>query len=360
MALVSLKMSGFRNIETANLEFSPGLNVLSGTNAAGKTSVLEAIYFLGRAHSFRTRRAERLIREGEAGFELVARLKGPGGTPIPFGFSKQGRQLTIRVNGQDVKRMSELASWLPVQLIAGDIHQLLEAGPHYRRQFLDWGVFHVEPGYAATWRRYQRLLKQRNAALRSRRPLAQIHVWTEALRAAAAELSTFRTDYVKRLLPYLIAEMEVFLPDAGEVSLDYHPGVPAGKTFADCLAHHVEQDIESGFTRYGPHRGDLHFRAGRQDLVPRLSRGQQKLLVIALRLAQAALDRDTHGRPSLFLIDDLGAELDAGNQQKVVERLAAIQAQVFVTLVEGTAAPRWPDVPRKLFHVKHGHVVEVV
>ncbi len=360
MPLESLKISRFRNIEPADLVFSPRLNVISGANAAGKTSLLEAIYFLGRARSFRTSHIDRLVRTGESGFELFGRVTRKGQAGVPVGMARQGSSLRIRIKGEDVRRLSDLAAWFPFQVIAGDMHKLLEDGPRHRRRFLDWGLFHVEPGYAETWRRYQRALKQRNAALRARRPLAQISPWNQDLLEAGERLNRLRQAYLDRLQLHLAAEMDEFLPGHAPITLVYRPGTPAGKAFGECLEELAGRDLESGFTRHGPHRGDFRLKSDDRDLVPQLSRGQQKLAVIALKLAQAALAASTRGQHSLFLIDDLGAELDTENQQKVLVRLARSEAQVFLTLIDSTAMAQWPDVARRMFHVEHGEVREVV
>ncbi len=360
MPLETLKISRFRNIEAAELNFSPRLNVISGANAAGKTSLLEAIYFLGRARSFRTSHLDRLVQSGAAGFELFGRVTREGRSSLPVGMARQGRSLRIRMGGEDVRRLSQLAGRFPFQVVAGDLHKLLEEGPRHRRRFMDWGLFHVEPGYAEQWRRYQRALKQRNAALRSRRPLAQIQAWDPELVEAGEQLDQLRRDYLQGLQAHLARELATLLPEHAAARLVYRPGLPAGRDLASCLHELAGRDLETGFTRHGPHRGDFQLRSGDADLLPQLSRGQQKLAVVALRLAQAALGAELRGYRSLFLVDDLGAELDAENQHKVLDRLAASGAQVFLTLIDPSALADRSDTERCMFHVEHGEVREVV
>jgi DNA replication and repair protein RecF len=360
MAVDSLSIKAFRNIENAELEFSPKLNIISGSNASGKTSFLEALYFQGRAHSFRTKKPVQLIHRDADAFELFARISQTNytGIPVGVGFGKQGLQ--VRVRGETVKRLSELANLFPLQLLAGNIHQLLEDGPRFRRRFLDWSLFHVEPAYAQEWRRYNRALKQRNAALRNKAAVDQVIVWNDDLIKSGKTINLYRTKLISnitnsfnKLFCYLVDE-----PHA--INVKYQPGYPTGKSLETCLDEQLQKDRDQGFTQYGIHRADFSFQEDDKDIMPQLSRGQQKLLIIALQLSQPAknLENQTGG---LYLLDDLGAELDIQHQQRVMVCLSQVNIQAFITAIQPESIlDACEDVTRRMFHVEHGNFTEVV
>ena len=177
MGLQSLDICDFRNIATASLSFSPGLNLISGENAAGKTSLLEAIYCLGRVRSFRTHVSAQPIRDGQSAFRLVGRVLSSAGRQFPIGIERQRSELEVHLDGQPVRRLSDLAGSFPVQIMSGDTPTILNGGPRYRRQTLDWALFHVEQAYREAWQRYTRALRQRNAALRAHMPVKQVTTW---------------------------------------------------------------------------------------------------------------------------------------------------------------------------------------
>ena len=153
MGLQSLEIHDFRNIADAALAFSPGLNLVSGDNAAGKTSLLEAIYCLGRVRSFRTSIAAQPIRDGQAAFRLVGRVLSQEGRQIAIGIERQKAGLRVHCDRQPIRRLSDLAGSFPVQVLSGDTPTILNGGPRYRRQTLDWALFHVEHAYREVWQR---------------------------------------------------------------------------------------------------------------------------------------------------------------------------------------------------------------
>lgn len=358
MTLSRLDIQDFRNLASARLDFSPRCNLITGENAAGKTSLLEAIHVLARLRSFRTQRLDQLIREGAEAFQLVARLE-EGGRSLPVGLRRGRKELDIRLDGAAVRRVSDLASHFPLVVITADLHRVLEEGPRYRRQFLDWGLFHVEPEFHATWRHYAQALKQRNAALRQGATEAQVRTWDAPLLAAGGQIHGMRCTYIKELEPLFARQAERILGLA-PLALRYAPGWAQRLTYPEALAEAFPRDRELGQTRVGPHRADLQFFHGEQEVRERLSRGQQKQLLTALLLAQAELLRLRRDRLCQFLVDDLPAELDAEHQARVLGQLRELGAQLFITAIEDRALDLegWPDPAR--FHVEHGVVREVV
>ncbi len=336
MKVAALDIAGFRNLRQISLPCGPGLNLIIGPNASGKTSLLEALYFLGRGRSFRTRQPRDLIQTGAAAFRIVAMMTGGDDRRIPVGVERDARNLTARISGLPTRSLAELARQTPVLLLNPDSHRLLEDGPQLRRRFMDWGLFHAEPGFLDAWRRYDIALRHRNAALRAGSANRTVDAWDGELAAAATLLDQRRETFCKALgmaLEPLAAETLV----VDRVQVNYRRGWPVEpftRGFADWLRDGRDQDRRQGYTRIGPHRADFMLRIAERPLAEALSRGQQKLLVIALVLAQAELYRFHAGDPCILLVDDLPAELDAGNRKRVMQTLAERDAQLFVTALE--------------------------
>ncbi len=360
MSLSSLSIEGFRNLEKTNLTFSSGLNLISGENAAGKTSLLEAIYILGRASSFRSSSLDRAISHGQDIFQLVARLQRDTDRFIPVGVSRTPGQLIARVDSAPVRRLSELAALFPLQWVGGNLHGLIENGPPVRRQFLDWGLFHVKPEYIPVWKQFQKLIKQRNAALRAASSPREIAVWDRDLANCGESLDTYRANYLKQINECLLVTMRDFIDSSESLEIQYRRGWSVEKDYRTVLEESLSTDREHGFTRSGPQRADFSLKYRSRSVGEALSRGQQKLLVIGLKLCQALLLKTQTGNQSLFLLDDLGAELDGENQAKVMNRLIELDSQVFATAIEFPEKGSWPSSAAKWFHVKHGSVTEVV
>jgi len=360
MPLSSLSIKGFRNLVKTDLIFSPGLNLFSGENAAGKTSLLEAIYVLGRANSFRSNSLDRAISYDQPGFQLVAKLQQDSGRLVPVGVSRRPGQLMARIDSEPVRKLSELAALFPLQWVGGNLHGLIENGPPVRRQFLDWGLFHVKPDYIPVWKQFQKLIKQRNAALRSASSSREITVWDRDLVTCSESLDGWRNDYLKQIGGYLSEIMNEFIEPGDSLEIMYRKGWSAEKDYQAVLEESLSTDREQGFTRSGPHRADFSLKYQAKPVNESLSRGQQKLLVIGLKLSQALLLKNETGTQSLFLLDDLGAELDSVNQARVMKRLIDLDAQVFATAIEFPATDSLPESAIRRFHVKHGEVQEVV
>jgi len=359
MGLQSLEITNFRNLHQASLAFSPGLNLISGQNAAGKTSLLEAIYYLGRVRSFRTHLVNQPIREGQDGFRLVGRLLHAEGRVVPIGIERQASSLQVHLEGAAVRRLSDLAGSFPVQVLSGDTATILSGGPRYRRQTLDWALFHVEQAYRHVWQRYARALRQRNAALRAQRPANQVSSWDGEILDAAARIHTFRSEYFARLQHLLQAELQRLLPDL-EISLGYQRGWSRDLPLENLLQQNLERDRLQGNTGYGPHRADYKLTVNGLPLAARCSRGQQKAAIVAFLLAQVRCQRDQAAPLGAFLLDDLSSELDSAHQGRVLESLRELDIQVFVTAIGNVPQDwcQWDRVTR--FHVERGEVQEVV
>ncbi len=356
MTLHTLAIEGFRNLDATEIRWHPRTNLIVGSNAAGKTSLLEAIHYLARLQSFRTARVRSLIRQGEEIFRLVGRF-GDSARHV-LGVEVSPRHRRIRLDGRDVHRRSEVVGSLPLQILNQDAHLLIEAGPEYRRRFMDWGVFHVEPAYRGLLTQYHRLLRQRNAALRRSAGYREIKVWDREMASRATDIDRMRRLHVQTLERILQDCLKDLAP-LGDVRLLYRSGWSEEKPLAVQLCERLDSDRERGFTQIGPHRADIGILVDDRVARDRLSRGQQKLLVSALIVAQLRLLCEQGADTPLILVDDLPAELDAGYRERLLVLLDRLPVQRFITAIDPQQLPV-PSGDHALFHVKHGRLEDVV
>jgi DNA replication and repair protein RecF len=351
MALVGLQVEHFRCLEKVELTLDPRYNLFVGQNASGKTSLLEAMFFLGRGRSFRSRKLERMIRNGQSEFLLVGRVQEENRVVV-LGVRGTRAGTEIRVGGAPADGAADLASHFPPQIIDPEIHKLLEEGPSRRRRFLDWGVFHVEHSFMPTWQRYHRALRQRNAGFRQGAAAELATVWDAELAQAGEALSEQRARYVERLAPRLNEIGHRLL--GTDVALAYHRGWAAEEPLLESLRRGLERDQRYGVTHAGPHRADVAVRVDGHAARERVSRGQQKLLASALTLAQLVLQDEVNPGRSALLLDDPAAELDGANLERLLAVVRELPVQLFVTSLRADL----PELgaPGRMFHVEHGQV----
>lgn len=354
--LTHLKADNFRNLTEFEINPSPSFNILYGDNGSGKTSCLEAIYYLSLGRSFRSRLAHRIITHDKPNLSLCAQLQSQNRS-INLGIERhQNAKSKIRINGEDSNTTAALAEALPLQLIDSNSDHLLVGGPKPRRQFIDWGVFHVERAFLSIWQDYVRALKQRNAALKQQAPLPQINLWNEILSRAGAEIDVYRQRYLQELMPVFL-EIWQNLMGGNDIQVTYTRGWPKDKPLGECLNESSVRDAQLGYTYFGIHRADLSLSSNKIPAQDLLSRGQQKLLVYALRLSQGKLLQQQTGKTCIYLIDDLSTELDQDKRERAASVLAKLGAQVFVTGVfENDLKDMLSLEGSKLFHVEHGRI----
>jgi DNA replication and repair protein RecF len=377
--LTELIVDDVRCIEHAELGLHAGQNLIWGGNGSGKTSLLESIFLLGRGRSFRTRNSERLIRYGRERLVVFGRVAnatapnnvgvGLGGTfsfgqvadaghltETPLGSQPLGVQVSrsdgtlARIGGATAKSLTELTQVFPVQVIDPGVHKLVEEGGHRRRRWMDWGVFHVEPQFGDWWARYTRALKQRNAALRAQP--AQASAWDTELVRLGELIAEARRRFVEGLLPFW---REAVLALSGlEPDLHYFRGWAQDATLADALAASWARDETKRVTHPGPHRADLVIRLNGRPAREVLSRGQQKLVAVAMTLAQLDLLQETTQTTSTLLLDDPAAELDGDHLGRFIEQVRRLRCQLVLTSLQPES--RLFGAPDRVFHVEHGKV----
>lgn len=356
MYLTLIEIEDLRIVESARLSPAPGINLISGANGSGKTSLLEAIYLASRGRSFRHPDGGPMIRHEAERTRVLARIaEGEDGRERVLGVMRDRRQTQARLDGVDVRKRSISAAALPVQLITSQPQLLLGSGPEVRRRFLDMGLFHVEQGFLGVFADFRRALSQRNAALRTRSP-EQIESWSRAFETAAARLDALRTTYVERLAA-LTGEI---LTDWGvgfAVHHRYRPGWPADQALGEALRQRISAEMELGHTAVGPQRAEWVFTVEGALAEKRLSRGQQKILVFAINLALQRLVTSATRRPPVLLVDDIGAELDTAHRALVIDALKSSASQVFATTLDAADVGGGRGDTGRWFHVEHGEVV---
>lgn len=331
MALGRLQVTDLRCLQSVEITLDSRFTLISGPNASGKTSLLEAIYVLGRGRSFRTRRLEHLIRRGTERFVVFGEVE-IGDRRVPLGVEGTVDGMRARIAGAAAGSLADLALLLPVQIIDPEVHKLIEEGPSWRRRYLDWGVFHVEPGFVANWQRYAQVLRQRNAALKARQAKSLVGVWDTELLRYGQEITDARLRYVGRLGEQVQGLTRSLL--GRELTLGYRTGWPRPLEFPEALQQSWPGDQERGSTQVGPHRAELSIQLDGIAAKDHISRGQQKLLAAALLIGQLQLfPADSEPRPSL-LLDDPAAELDQAHLRQLIDEVSRQLDQLIVTTLQ--------------------------
>ncbi len=363
MYIKRLLINDFRNLEYVELQPCSGFNFICGPNGSGKTSVIEAIHYLSLARSFRTSTYQYLIQQGKPQFNLFAQIKEDGlevDTAIGLARPRLGEP-TIKINADPITRMVDLIDHIYVQIIHPQGVELLTKAAEMRRAFLDWGVYYTDPEFKQLWLQYRKTLKQRNSLLRRDAPrreqrgrsvgapsplsselstamssnwgAAELAVWDETLARLSELITQKRQAYLEQLQGILQEMVGQFLPDF-KLKFELYQGWEKGQDLRVLLAQNLEKDRGLGYTLYGCHRADLKIKNNTLSAGATLSRGQLKMLVYAMRLAQGMLLKQLTNRTCIYLIDDLNSELDERAQRILLETLARCSHQVFISNIQ--------------------------
>lgn len=355
MLITKLSIADLRVIEQMVLEPSAGVNFIVGGNGAGKTSLLEAIYLAGRGRTFRHVSAGPMIRRGTEWTVVRVHLSEGGDDAARIlGVRRGKRTFDCRLDNSDVRKRSTLAEALPVQWVGSQPQQFLERGPELRRRFFDMGLFHVEHDYLRTYAELNRTLKQRNAALKSG-DRDGVTAWSPPFSKAAIALDEQRRGFIADLMEATTRLLRTW--DLGfEITYRYRRGWRAESEISEELARKLDFDLANGFTSVGPQRAEIEVLSDGVVAEKTLSRGQQKMLVIALNLAMIDMMRERRRTAPVILVDDLGAELDLSNQRRILVAIAERGVQGFISAIQ------LPDyekpIAARVFHVEHGHLQE--
>lgn len=374
MHVTRLELRNFRRFVDTGFRPAPGLNLITGDNGAGKTSLLEGLHLMAYGRSFRGRVRDGLIRTGSSALEVYVEWSehAPSGLAVAAddavspghplrqrkaGLRHTGQEWTGRLDGGPVAHLGDLCAALAVISFDPGSHVLISGGGEPRRRYLDWGLFHVEPAFLPLWRRYSRALRQRNALLKSRPTGHQLDAWDAELAATGEPLTGHRQRYLDALQAHYEPLLADLAPALGTGGLNYLPGWRReDSSLADALLISRDRDLAAGYTSVGPHRADWALSFSALPGKEALSRGQAKLTALAALLAQAEHYAAYRHEWPVIALDDLASELDQHHQRRVIERLLGCSAQVLVT---GTEIPRGIaelNAHMAMFHVKQGEV----
>ncbi|USD65306.1 DNA replication/repair protein RecF [Vibrio sp. SCSIO 43136] len=356
MPLTRLIVQQFRNIKACDISLSSGFNFLIGPNGSGKTSVLEAVYLLGHGRSFKSSLTGRVIQNECSELFVHGRFLNSDQFELPIGINKQRDGTTeVKIGGQSGQKLAQLAQVLPLQLIHPEGFDLLTDGPKHRRAFIDWGVFHTEPEFYQAWGRFKRLSKQRNALLKNAQSYRELSYWDKELAQLAESISQWRSDYIQEVSQTAEQICREFLPEF-EISLKYYRGWEKDTPYEQVLRENFERDQQLGYTFSGPNKADLRIKVAGTPVEDVLSRGQLKLMVCALRVAQGQHLTEKTGKQCIYLIDDFASELDSQRRKRLADCLKATGAQVFVSSITASQVEDMLDDKSKMFHVEQGTI----
>lgn len=358
MQVTRLQVANVRCLERVDLVPGDGLNLITGGNGAGKTSILEALHLLAYGRSFRGRVRDGLIRTDTEAVEVFAEWRESEETQTHrIGLRHNGQKWEGRLDGQSVAQLGDLCAALAVVSFEPGSHSLVSGNGEPRRRFVDWGLFHVEQDFIPIWRRYARALKQRNALLKTGSDSRQLDTWDRELAEAGEPLTRRRQAYLARLQHHLSEMVINLVPELGAAEISFSPGWKRQEiSLADALLLARERDKAAGHTSAGPHRADWRIRYAHRPNDEDLSRGQAKLTALACLLAQAEDFWAQRNEWPIVILDDLASELDHEHQRRVLGRLLDNAAQVFVTGTELPAGMEALAMPVTRFHVEHGVV----
>lgn len=363
MRIHRIDITHLRSLQHASIYPSAGFNFIVGDNGVGKTTLLEAIYLFSYGRSFRGRNKETLIKTGADQFNLYIEWT-EAGKPITHkaGIQQGKGEWRAKLDGEPVELLKDLCSQVAVVCFEPGSHALIDGASEHRRRFLDWALFHAEPGFLHEWRRYNRALKQRNALLKQKLSFSEIHVWDRELSLAGESITRYRQRYVESLNQLLSPLMPEIAPSLGVAELHYIPGWrKQDQSLADALLTVRQRDLQLGYTSVGPHRANWQIFHEQRPAQETLSRGQSKLTALTCFLAQAKHYAERKGAWPVVLLDDLQSELDKQHQARVMQYLSRHDVQVFITGTDDEIIKILPSKQQNsaLFHVEQNTITPV-
>ncbi len=360
MWIKQLRVQNCRSIKDSILQFSPNLNIIVGDNASGKTSLLESLSLLSNGRSFRTSHISDVITRNEKQVLIAAKIVDNNVTSH-IGIEKSATKARIRIDQQDIYSQAELSRYLPITVIHPDSLRLITGAPSFRRSYVDWIAFYLFPDFHEKWKSYQHILKQRNQCLKNSKHQNSLEKWTEELVALQPDIIHYRKAALKKLEPFLVSTSSKLLKGI-DVEIAFDSGLPEGLVLnKDSLMSFYQNKLKyDSFiqrTSAGVHKANLKFLMGSNLAEKVASRGQLKLLSIALLLSQNIAINNDKDRRGILLVDDFTSELDSANNISLINYLLELDQQIIITSTQSKVINEISK--RKVFHVKHGVINEL-
>tara|TARA_B100001248_G_scaffold255914_1_gene236262 strand:+ start:470 stop:1540 length:1071 start_codon:yes stop_codon:yes gene_type:complete len=338
MPLQRLHLKNFRLFHDKTLNFSDGINLILGENGSGKTTVLESLNILLTGNSFRAKETKECIHSDKEFYSVSAK-----------GIFK-GKDLSLVVENNHNKRLFSKRTLGGLSVKKGELYflqlvmaknlKMIDGEPEIRREFFNDLMFHVKPEIKKLHNAYQKVLKQRNRALKKRLSTSEVSLWGKKLSALGLELSLEQYNFFKIFKEHTLESMEKNVSDGSfnyldKLSLNFSKGWERSKKLEESLYESLERDKALGYTSKGPHRMDYTFTVDNKKASSNLSRGQLKILILLVFLSSIKLLKDLIDTETLLMIDDLGSELDLNNLTSIVMKILESENQIILTGIDG-------------------------
>lgn len=352
MELLQAYFKDFRNIEAGKIIFSPGVNVLYGNNAEGKTNAVEAIYFFAQGRSFRTVHEKEFLRFGAEMAEIGITFRDKNRESSFLTRFAGGKRVCMK-NGAPISRMSELLGGFRAVLFTPSHLSIVQDGPAVRRNFLDLALSQLKPRYIASLRWYYSVLEQRNTMLKNDVPLDFSHgvmmeVYNDQLATAAEEVASQRIRYTEKLSQCVSAYLSDMTGGRERVTISYRGG-GTKEDYRKRFTESLDRECRMGVTLSGVHKEDLEIRLNDCDVRSFASQGQQRSIALAMKLAEGELSKALTGEYPVFLLDDVFSELDENRKEYLLRGMEG--RQVILTACDIAACK---NVNANVYEVRGG------
>ncbi len=345
MVLSYLSLKNFRKHLNTQLNFSSGLNYIIGGNGEGKTSVLEAIYYLCTTKNFGSP-DHSVLNFKEDEFEITGSFTGTVEDKVKVHFVAAENKKYYVLNGKNVTRGSEVIGKFPVVLLSPGDHSITQEGPAERRRFVDSVLSQANETYLQDLLEYNKTLRQRGALLSKIREMRrpdyeeELDSWNTTLITIGSAIIKRRRNFITEFTSFIIASYEkimndVEIPGIKYLFLDGYEGMDIESKFSELLSERKDEEIRRGITLVGPHRDEFVFEANGLNLKTYGSQGQHKTFQVALRFAEFFYLKDRSGKTPVFMLDDVFGELDTARSKKISGYLREV-GQAFITLTDFT------------------------
>jgi DNA replication and repair protein RecF len=347
----NLKINNFRNIKFKEYEFTKNINIFYGDNGAGKTSILESIYFLSTAKSFRKSSSKSLINFESDSVTVYSKTLDKTVNTFAVSKNKTGKW-SGKINNSSIQKQSQLSPYLKVIAIDPEVYRLVDFGPQYRRSYLDWFVFHVEHNYLSLWKKTFKCIKHLNSLYKNKASNTEIEAWESSLIKFVHLLDKKREFHFNLIKPKILKLIHIIQTEINNVIIEYKKGWNDSLSFAEQLKSDKYRNLKYGQLQNGPHKMDIKISVNKFPAAQTLSRGQKKALSIIFYLSYIdSLIKKSKSKP-IVCLDDLDAEIDQSKLKKIGVVLKDLNVQLFITTVDFNKIKNiFSDTD--VFHVEH-------